>query len=76
MVHRRLVFALFSAAILLSMVREWNAPVSCALRQIEPGCARRTAEAAVPTKGPYKKKPCHRRSSMEIARTTPATRAR
>jgi hypothetical protein len=26
---RRLVFALFSLAILFSMVREWNAPVSC-----------------------------------------------
>jgi hypothetical protein len=50
MVHRRLVFVLFSAAILVSMVREWSAPVSCALRQIEPGCARRTAVAAVPTK--------------------------
>jgi len=28
--NKRLVFALFSAAILFSMVREWNAPVSCA----------------------------------------------
>ena len=70
MVHRRLVFALFSAAILVSMVREWNAPVSCALRQIEPDCAQRTAEAAVPTKGPCQKRPCHKRSSMEIAQTT------
>src|ERR1700745_543254 len=55
MVHRRLVFALFSAAILVSMVREWNAPVSCALRQIDPGCAGPTAEAAVPATGPSRK---------------------
>jgi hypothetical protein len=26
----RLIFALFSAAILFSMVREWSAPVACA----------------------------------------------
>jgi hypothetical protein len=29
MKNRRLIFALFSAAILFSMVREWNAPVFC-----------------------------------------------
>jgi hypothetical protein len=27
---KRLIFALFSAAILFSMVREWSAPVACA----------------------------------------------
>ncbi len=27
--HRRLALAFFAAAILFSMVREWNAPVSC-----------------------------------------------
>jgi len=26
----RLIFALFAAAILFSMVREWSAPVACA----------------------------------------------
>ena len=27
---RRLQFAVFAAAILLAMVREWNAPIACA----------------------------------------------
>jgi hypothetical protein len=27
---KRLQFAIFAAAILFSMVREWNAPVACA----------------------------------------------
>jgi hypothetical protein len=27
---RRLQFAIFAAAILFAMVREWNAPVACA----------------------------------------------
>jgi len=29
-VRRRLQFAIFAAAILFVMVREWNAPVACA----------------------------------------------
>jgi hypothetical protein len=29
--NRRLTFVLFAGAILFSMVREWSAPVSCAL---------------------------------------------
>jgi hypothetical protein len=29
MLNQRLIFACFAAAILLSMVREWNTPVSC-----------------------------------------------
>jgi hypothetical protein len=28
--NQRLIFALFAAAILFSMVREWSAPVACA----------------------------------------------
>jgi hypothetical protein len=28
--NKRLIFALFSAAILFSMIREWSAPVTCA----------------------------------------------
>jgi hypothetical protein len=27
--ERRLIFALFAAAVLFSMIREWNAPASC-----------------------------------------------
>jgi hypothetical protein len=29
MLDRRIVFALFAAALLASMVREWSAPVAC-----------------------------------------------
>jgi hypothetical protein len=29
MKNRRLIFVLFAAAILFSMVREWNAPIAC-----------------------------------------------
>jgi hypothetical protein len=29
MVNRRIAFALFAAAILISMVREWQAPAAC-----------------------------------------------
>jgi hypothetical protein len=28
--HNNLIFVLFAAAILFSMVREWNAPIACA----------------------------------------------
>lgn len=34
MPNKRMIFVLFSAAILFSMVREWNAPVSCARANI------------------------------------------
>jgi len=34
--NNRLVFAFFSLAILLSMVREWNAPVACARGTLVP----------------------------------------
>jgi hypothetical protein len=30
MKNNRLVFALFAAAVLLSMIREWSAPPACA----------------------------------------------
>jgi len=33
---KRLMFALFAAGILLSLVREWKAPVGCARRLLEP----------------------------------------
>jgi len=35
-VRNRLAFALFAAAILFSMVREWNAPVACARTILDP----------------------------------------
>jgi hypothetical protein len=34
--HKRLIFVLFSAAILFSMVREWSAPVVCARSPLAP----------------------------------------
>jgi hypothetical protein len=37
--NKGLVFALFAAAILFSMVREWNAPVACARGALVPGMA-------------------------------------
>jgi hypothetical protein len=41
--QNRLVMAVFAAAILFSMVREWNAPVTCA-RVVS------TSAAAVPSR--------------------------
>lgn len=38
---RALVFALFAAAMLFSMVREWNAPVACQRRPIMHAVPRR-----------------------------------
>jgi hypothetical protein len=34
---RHLVFAIFAAALLLSMIREWSAPESCPFPQIHRG---------------------------------------
>jgi hypothetical protein len=34
--NRTLAFAFFAAAILFSMVREWNAPVACARTALAP----------------------------------------
>jgi len=42
MVACRLTFVLFAAAILLAMVREWNAPVACARAALIPSVAART----------------------------------
>ena len=36
MKRNRLILALFSAAILFSMVREWSAPVACARTLLAP----------------------------------------
>jgi hypothetical protein len=36
---RQLVFAVFAAAILFSMVREWSAPVACARTTLHPAAA-------------------------------------
>jgi len=38
---KRLAFALFAAAILFSMVREWNAPAVCARTILVPRASRR-----------------------------------
>jgi hypothetical protein len=35
--NNRLIFAVFAATILLSMVREWNAPVACGRAILIPG---------------------------------------
>jgi hypothetical protein len=35
--NRRLAFAIFAAALLLSMIREWSAPVSCLFPGIHRG---------------------------------------
>jgi hypothetical protein len=37
----RLIFYLFAAAILFSMVREWNAPVACARSILIPAASHR-----------------------------------
>ena len=39
---RRLTLLLFAAALLFSMVREWNAPVACARAALIPSVAART----------------------------------
>jgi hypothetical protein len=39
MQNKRLILALFSAAILVSMIREWNAPVICARSILFPSVA-------------------------------------
>ena len=39
MKNKRLILALFSAAILFSMVREWNAPVVCVRALLAPSVA-------------------------------------
>jgi hypothetical protein len=41
MKNRRLIFVLFSAAILFSMMREWRAPAACA-RTVTVGLVRAT----------------------------------
>jgi hypothetical protein len=39
----RFIFAVFSAAILFSMVREWNTPVACARSILLPTLAAQSA---------------------------------
>ncbi len=43
--NRYLALAVFAAAILLSMVREWNAPIACIRPLLEPQAQQSTPHA-------------------------------
>jgi hypothetical protein len=45
---KRLAFAFFAAAILSSMIREWDAPTACSLLAITRTTAQPSGEAGVP----------------------------